>query len=98
MYGSPGPTSQAQYPIGSRTWFSLKIKTNETRQTTWPRKKLDPGLGEALAIPGGRNGGKVSLCYPIVPMGLESPLRCSSVLQFPKRPLVDDIGVAGIVE
>ena len=62
------------------------------------KEKICPGLGEALAIPGGRNGGKVSLCYPIVPMGLESPLRRSSVLQFPKRPLVDDIGVAGIVE
>src|SRR6266702_2822802 len=23
MYGSPGPTSHAQYPIGSLTWFSL---------------------------------------------------------------------------
>jgi hypothetical protein len=62
------------------------------------KEKIDPRTWLALAIPGGRNGGKVSLRYPIVPMGLESPLRCISVLQFPKRPLVDDIGVASIVE
>ena len=24
MYGSPGPTSKAQYPMGMRTWFSLQ--------------------------------------------------------------------------
>lgn len=26
MYGSPGPTSQAQYPIGSLTWLRLRNK------------------------------------------------------------------------
>ena len=25
MYGSPGPTSKAQYPMGNRTWLRLRI-------------------------------------------------------------------------
>ena len=48
--------------------------------------------------PGGCNGSKVGLLYPSIPVGRESLLCNSSVLQLPKRPLVDDIGVASIVE
>jgi hypothetical protein len=37
MYGSPAPTSQAQYPIGTRTWFKLKMVNAHQPAKTLPR-------------------------------------------------------------
>lgn len=49
-------------------------------------------------IPGGSNGSKVILCYPCVPMSLELLFSGISVLQLPKRPFIDNVVVARIVE
>ena len=39
MYGSPAETSQAQYPIGTRTWFKLKIKYGKRASANIAKKK-----------------------------------------------------------
>ena len=49
-------------------------------------------------IPGGGNGDEIGLCYPRVPMSLECLFRDCSVLQLPKRPLIDNAGVIRVVE
>ena len=49
-------------------------------------------------VPGGGNGDKIGLCYPRVPMSLECLFRDSSVLQLPKRPFINNVGVVRVVE
>ena len=48
-------------------------------------------------IPSSGNSSEVCLCYPCVPMSLEFLLRSISVLQLPKRPLIDNVVVTRTV-
>lgn len=48
--------------------------------------------------PGSGDSCKVRFCYPGVPMVCECLLRRVSILQRPKRPLVDDVRVPSVVE
>jgi len=84
--GSPGPTSNAQYPIGNRTWLSL----SSLRGLCSPKfKAYTPRCGNGLEI-----------CFgdPCVPMTLKGAQGRVVVLILTKRPLVDNIRITCVIK
>ena len=68
MYGSPSLTSQAQYPIGSLTWFNL---VNVSRRRLAPNMGKGKEEGRPGGVPSSSNSLKIRFGYPGVPVGLE---------------------------
>jgi hypothetical protein len=77
-------------PLRGSAYFKETINTQYS--TVQRRARTRPG------VPGSRNSFKVRFGYPGVPMVLERLLRRVTVLQLPKRPLVDDVRVSSVVE
>ncbi len=81
-------------PISYREPYVVQpvSKRRSARATIQKRARRRPG------VPSSCNSFKVRFGYPGVPMVFERLLRRSSVLQLPKRPLVDDVRVSSVIE
>ena len=75
-----------------RTWLSLKQCTDGN--VSW----ASCDLSRPRDVPGGGDISKVALNDPCVPVVLERGQSGVTILHLPKCPLVDDGGVACVVE
>ena len=83
--GSPPETSNAQYPIGTRTWLSLqkvRLMQSKIRQ----------------ALPRCSNSLEVCFCNESIPMVLQDAGSCGVGLKLAERPLINNTGVSCVVK